>query len=122
MNLINLLVSHPNLFSQQETTLGWIEQTNVRAWVKIVQPLFAYLNHQDSFVRETFKSLIEQIGNTYPHAVCYPTFVRANQLTEQNNEEEPSKVVSNQVSFARRKVCENAFFPFLEHFDKRNLC
>jgi hypothetical protein len=100
LSLINLLVSHPNLFSQQEAASDWIERTSVKAWVKIVQSVFAYINHRDSFVRETFKLLIEKIGISYPHAICYPAFVRANQISgiEQAEEDESAKHADNQVS------------------------
>jgi hypothetical protein len=106
------------LFSQQEAAFEWIERTNVHAWVKIVQPLFAYLNHEDSFVRDTFKSLIEKIGTFYPHAICYPAFVRAAFTTEQNEDDaESRKIVSNQV---RTFESLNTEF-ILELRDKRNL-
>jgi hypothetical protein len=105
LHLINLLTSHPNLFAQLEATANWIDRTNVRAWVKVVQQLFARLNHSDSFVQETLKSLIEKIGQSFPHAICYPAFVRSNYSRlsvngNELNEEESNECVSNgQVSF-----------------------
>lgn len=97
--MLDLLTSHPNYFSQIDSTFGWIEHTNINVWVRIVQHLFSRLNHQNQFIRDTLKSLIEKIGLIFPHAICYFAFVRSYKGNDFERNQHLKDTFSSQICF-----------------------
>lgn len=104
LNVVEILTTHPNYFSQLTSPNGWIEQTNVNVWVRIVQHLFSRLNHKSLFVRETLKSLIERIGLFFPHAISFPALIRSHEDTEGglNNQVRPDPLQNFNSALGRK--------------------
>uniref|UniRef100_A0A914HB93 Non-specific serine/threonine protein kinase n=1 Tax=Globodera rostochiensis TaxID=31243 RepID=A0A914HB93_GLORO len=54
---------------------AWMDRIPVDVWNGLIPQLFACLNHPKPVVVNTIRLLLEQIGQSMPHVICYPAIV-----------------------------------------------
>lgn len=71
-----MLVNRPDLF-EKSTNGYWLSNVNEKIFKDIIPQLFARLNHPNVKVRDAICQLLKNIGQSSPHAICFPAIVGA---------------------------------------------
>ncbi|KAI6225903.1 HEAT and Phosphatidylinositol 3-4-kinase and PIK-related kinase domain containing protein [Aphelenchoides besseyi] len=100
LNLIQLLTSHPTLFSNLDCASTWIDGTKSTVWLELLPQLFALLKHHDSYVRDVCRRLILHCANDFPHIICWPAVVHS-----KASRAEPTMFADNESQFTSINEC-----------------